>query len=181
MGWGRERRSSDLDYPKRIGAISRTKNMHAVRPATLEDLMVVASWIRTPDECERWGGTQVPFPIDRVALPDTIGFTEQNAYVMIVGGSLIAFGQIFDKPQHRQHLAKFIVSPIHRGRGYGRKFLYDLLGRTTVDRVSLNVNQDNSAAIALYAAAGFVVADRPPDQGASARTRYMERKRNDAQ
>jgi len=140
--------------------------------------MVVASWIRTPDECERWGGTQVAFPIDRVALPDTIGFTEQNAYAMIVGGSVIAFGQIFDKPLQRQHLAKFIVSPIHRGLGFGRKFLYELLDRTTAERVSLNVNQDNSVAIALYAAAGFVGADRPADQGASPRTRYMEWRRS---
>lgn len=151
--------------------------MPAVRSATLEDLMVVASWIATSDECERWAGTQVAFPIDRVALPHTIGFTERNAHVMIVGGAVVAFGQIFDKSQQRQHLATFIVSPDQRGRGYGRKFLHELLGRTTADRVSLNVNQDNNVAIALYAAAGFVVADRPPEQGASPRTRYMERKR----
>jgi ribosomal protein S18 acetylase RimI-like enzyme len=151
--------------------------MQTVRSAALKDLMTVASWIRTADECERWAGTQVTFPIDLVALPSTIEFARQNAYVMVLDGSVIAFGQVFDKPQNRQHLAKFIVNPTHRGRGYGRIFLQELLWRATADRVSLNVNENNSVAISLYAGAGFMVAERPADQRASPRTRYMEWKR----
>ena len=160
------------------GGVFLRANDYLVRSATLQDLVAVVSWIRTPDECEQWAGSQVTFPIDLVALPPTIGFTEQNACVMTVDESIIAFGQIVDKLQGRQHLAKFIVSPVHRGRGYGRAFLSELLHRATAQRVSLNVNQDNGIAIALYTAAGFAVAERPPDQQSSPRSRYMEWKRH---
>ncbi len=152
--------------------------MYAIRSATLEDLTIVVSWIRTADECGRWAGAQVAFPVDLSTLPRTIGFTERNAYVMVRGGSLTAFGQVLDKPHDRQHLAKFIVRPMDRGRGYGRTFLHELLQRATADRISLNVNEDNSVAIALYTATGFTAAERPQDQQASPRSRYMEWKRS---
>jgi ribosomal protein S18 acetylase RimI-like enzyme len=148
--------------------------MSSVRKASLHDLPTVVAWICTPDECEQWAGSQVAFPIDLALLPRTIAFTEQNAYVMEVDESIIAFGQIIDKLQGRQHLAKFIVSPLHRGRGYGRAFLGELLHRATADRISLNVHQDNSVAIALYAAAGFSDSQRPLDQTSSPQSRYME-------
>jgi ribosomal protein S18 acetylase RimI-like enzyme len=151
--------------------------MHAVRSATLPDLLIVASWIRTVDDCERWAGTQVAFPIDFVALPRTIDVARRNTYVLTLDDTVIAFGQVVDKPQNRQHLANIIVSPLHRGRGHGRTLLQELLGRTTADRVSLNVNEDNPVAISLYAAAGFLPTERPPDQHASPRTHYMEWKR----
>jgi ribosomal protein S18 acetylase RimI-like enzyme len=153
---------------------SSCKPIHIVRSATLDDLLFVASWIRTADDCERWAGTQVAFPIDIVALPDAIGFAERNAYVLTLDGTVVAFGQVVDKPQNRQHLAKFIVSPLHRGRGYGRKFLQELLSRSTGDRVSLNVNENNLVAASLYGAAGFLPAERPVDQQGSPRTHYME-------
>ncbi len=152
--------------------------MYAIRSATLEDLTIVVSWIRTADECERWAGAQVAFPIDISTLPRTIRFAERSAYVMVLGGSVMAFGQVLDKPQNRQHLAKFIVRPMDRGRGHGRTFLDELLHRTTADRVSLNVNADNSVAISLYAATGFAAAERPQDQRASPRSCYMEWKRS---
>jgi hypothetical protein len=71
--------------------------MYVVRSAAPQDLVVVASWIRTPSECEDWAGSQVSFPIDTDALPQTLGFTEQNAYVMSQDHSMIAFGQILEK------------------------------------------------------------------------------------
>jgi ribosomal protein S18 acetylase RimI-like enzyme len=106
-----------------------------------------------------------------------LGFTEQNAYVMSKDHSMIAFGQILEKPHGREHLAKLIVSPAHRGCGYGRAFVAELLHRTTAERVSLYVQDNNHVAIALYAAAGFTDADRPPDQLPSPRSRYLERRR----
>ena len=153
------------------------KTMHAIRSATLNDLLIVASWIRTAAECERWAGTQVAFPIDLVALPETIGFAKRSPYLLTLDGAIMAFGQVVDKPQNRQHLVNIIVSPSHRGRGYGRTFLRELLDRTTADRVSLNVNEDNLVAVSLYAAAGFFLTERPLDQQGSPRTHYMEWKR----
>ena len=151
--------------------------MHAVRSATLPDLLIVASWIRTADECELWAGTQVAFPIDLMALPGTIGFAQGNAYLLTLEGTVMAFGRVLDKPLNRQHLANFIVSPALRGRGHGRTLLRELLGLTTADRISLNVNENNLVADSLYATAGFLPTQRPPDQQGSRRTYYMELKR----
>ena len=148
--------------------------MYAITFATLGDLPEVASWVRSAEECERWAGTQVTFPIDLAALPSTLGFTEQNAYAMTLDGAVVAFSQVVAKPKNRQHLAKFIVNPRFRGQGYGRAFLHELLKRTTADRISLNVNEGNDIAISLYVAAGFEFAERPPDQLALPRTHYME-------
>jgi ribosomal protein S18 acetylase RimI-like enzyme len=89
----------------------------------------------------------------------------------------MAFGQVMDKPQNRQHLANIIVSPLHRGRGHGRTLLQELLSRTTADRVSLNVNDGNLVAVSLYATVGFLPTERPPDQRSSPRTHYMEWRR----
>ena len=51
-----------------------------LRPATLSDLDIVASWIGSARECELWAGWRVRFPIDRTALPETIGFSEANTF-----------------------------------------------------------------------------------------------------
>ncbi len=72
--------------------------MYAIRSATLEDLTIVVSWIRTAEECERWAGTQVALPIDLSTLPSTIRFAARTAYLMVLGGSVMAFGQVLDKP-----------------------------------------------------------------------------------
>jgi len=153
--------------------------MASVRSAVPQDLEFVVLWVRTPHECERWAGAQVAFPIDLPSLHSAIGFTPQNSYVLADGdGAVIAFGQILDKPDGRQHLARFIVSPDARRRGNGRAFLAELLHRATADRISLNVHRDNTAAIALYAAAGFEDAERPAGQSGSLGSRYMERQRS---
>jgi ribosomal protein S18 acetylase RimI-like enzyme len=147
-------------------------------PATLLDLDVVASWISGAQECERWAGWRVSFPIDREALPRAIEMTSDNAFTVVDREQLIAFGQLISKPNRRGHLARLIVSPAHRGRGYGELLVRALLDEARArfcDRASLNVDAANIPAVRLYTRMGFEDAPPPPGVMVIAGTRYMER------
>lgn len=148
--------------------------MTMLRRANREDLATTASWLRSQEECEMWAGWRVKFPIDIAALPAAIEFTDQNSYALVSENRLIAFGQIVDKPDGRQHLARIIVNPLVRRSGHGEAFVRELLIIASTKRVSLNVSEGNSGALALYRKLGFVDAMRPPDEPASRDSRYME-------
>ena len=149
------------------------------RPATLEDLEVVTSWITSSHDCELWAGWRVRFPIDRHALPDAIQFHDAVAVSVVNDGQLAAFGQLIVKPSRRGHLARLIVSPALRGRGLGEALVHALLERARAEGcrpISLNVNRSNSAAVRLYSKLGFRDAARPADEADSPGSRYMERR-----
>jgi ribosomal protein S18 acetylase RimI-like enzyme len=116
----------------------------------------------------------VQFPIDMAVLPSAIEFTEENSYVWSSGEQLIAFGQIVNKPDGRRHLARIIINPRVRRCGHGAAFVRELLENASGRRVSLNVAEHNSGALALYRKLGFVDAVRPPGESASPNSRYME-------
>ena len=147
------------------------------RAATIADLEDVVSWIPTARDCELWAGWRVTFPIDRPSLPAAIGFTESNAFSLIDGETLVAFGQLVRKNRRRAHLARLIVKPGLRGKGHGEALVRALLKRARLESfgiVSLNVDSANLPAVSLYLKMGFVEATRPPDEPESAGARYME-------
>jgi ribosomal protein S18 acetylase RimI-like enzyme len=148
-----------------------------LRPATLSDLDIVASWIASARECELWAGWRVRFPLDRTTLPGTIGFSESNAFSLADHDELVAFGQLVTRGASRVHLARIIVAPDRRRSGYGAALVNGLIARARRDwyeRVSLNVDQENRPAIALYSNLGFRDAERPADEPESPRSNYME-------
>ena len=137
----------------------------------------MVSWIPTARDCELWAGWRVTFPIDRPSLPAAIGFTESNAFSLIDGETLVAFGQLVRKNRRRAHLARLIVKPGLRGKGHGETLVRALLERARLESfgiVSLNVDSANLPAVSLYLKMGFVEATRPPDEPESAGARYME-------
>jgi ribosomal-protein-alanine N-acetyltransferase len=148
-----------------------------LRSATLFDLEQVASWIATARDCALWAGWRVSFPIDQSSLPLAIGFSETNAFSLIDGDQLVAFGQLVKKNANRGHLARLIVNPSVRGSGQGKKLVGALLERARLEsfeRASLNVDASNLPAVSIYLKLGFRDATRPPDEPESAGTRYME-------
>ena len=148
-----------------------------LRSATRLDLEKVASWISTGRDCELWAGWRVSFPIDRECLPVAIEFTETNAFSLIDGDELVAFGQLVKKNSRRGHLARLIVNPLVRGKGHGETLVRALLERArkeSFERVSLNVDASNLPAVSLYLKLGFMDATRPADEPESPGTRYME-------
>jgi ribosomal protein S18 acetylase RimI-like enzyme len=159
----------------RNAAVMRGQAM--LRSATRLELEKVASWITTARDWELWAGWRVSFPIDRGSLPVAIEFTETNAFSLIDGDGLVAFGQLVKKNSHRGHLARLIVNPSVRGRGHGETLVRALLERArreSFECVSLNVDASNLPAVSLYLKLGFMDATRPADEPESPGTRYME-------
>jgi ribosomal protein S18 acetylase RimI-like enzyme len=149
------------------------------RPGTLADLEIVASWITSARECEVWAGWRVRYPIDAKTLPAAIQFEDAVAVSLVDGGDrLAAFGQLIVKESQRGHLARLIVSPERRGKGFGEalvRALLDHAGAAGCGRVGLNVDCSNLPAVRLYTKLGFRDAARPDDEPESPGVRYMQR------
>ena len=106
-----------------------------------------------------------------------IGFGEGNIFSLVIEEQLVAFGQLIRKNSQRGHLARLIVNPALRGKGYGETLVRALLARARKDsfeRVTLNVDVANGPALSLYAKLGFADAQRPSNETAPPGNRFME-------
>jgi len=150
--------------------------MTEIRPAELDDLEVVASWLISAADCTLWAGHRVSYPVDVPTLPRAIEWERSDSWSVVAGGQVVAFGQLVPKPGRRIHLARLITARERRGEGLGRLLAHHLLA-TALQRgpssVSLNVARKNEAALNLYRSLGFVSAARPPDEPPS-ESLYME-------
>jgi ribosomal protein S18 acetylase RimI-like enzyme len=148
-----------------------------LRPASIDDLKLVASWIASARDCERWAGWRVRFPVELDALPEAIQFTDTNAFSLSEQGGVVAFGQLVAKTSNRGHLARVIVAPTFRGKGFGLTLVQSLVDKARdvgFARVSLNVDRTNVPAMVLYVRLGFRDAVPPADEPPSPGSRYME-------
>jgi ribosomal-protein-alanine N-acetyltransferase len=137
------------------------------RPATVADLPIVASWIATARDCELWAGQKVVFPIDLATLPKQIAMDGINSFVLDTTEIIIGFGQILAKTPERAFICRVMVSPVHRGRGYGEQLVRRLID-TAANRgypfLHLWVDDANLTAFGLYTKLGFhETAARPGD------------------
>jgi len=102
--------------------------------------------------------TEVPVPADVIAAwgkaPGVVAFS-------LVADSLpIGYGELWidDDEAEVVELARLIIEPGHRGSGYGRRMVAELVTQAQRHRrsVIMRVHPDNIAAKRSYAAAGFV-------------------------
>ena len=111
------------------------------------------------------GRPRVSYPIDKAQLAEQIERDRADAFCLVGTQELLGFGQVMPKPRNRLHFARLIVSPLHRGQGYGLELANALL-RWALARqpksISLNVFRDNAAAIAVYRRLGFTEAGPVP-------------------
>ena len=122
-------------------------------------------------------GWSVAFLIDQKSLPSAIGLQEGNSFSLIIEEELAAFGQLIRKDGRRGHLARLMVNPALRGKGYGEtlvRALLDQARRDSLQRVTLNVDIANVPALSLYAKLGFADAQRPGNEPAPPQNRFME-------
>ena len=135
-----------------------------MRDATRDDLAIVASWVGTAEECRLWAGPAVSFPVEPGRLAVEIEFDEADDLALADEAGTAGFGQLVWRPRGRAHLARVIVRPDARGRGYGRVLVRALVERA-VSRgarvATLNVYAENAPARLLYEEAGFTVTDGP--------------------
>lgn len=74
-------------------------------------------------------------------------------------GVCVGFGQYWMTGAGTAHLGRIIVSPLARGRGLGRLLVQSLsaqaMRESGIQRLTLRVYRDNTAAVALYRDLGF--------------------------
>jgi len=137
-----------------------------VRPATLDDLATVVSWVRDQAELERWTGPRYTYPIDLGRLPEFFDLAAAQSWVVADGAAPLAFGQFLRRGPTRAHLARIITAPHRRGEGLGARLVAHLLVEARAsgaDVASLNVRPGNDEALRLYRRLGFVDAVRPAE------------------
>ena len=147
------------------------------RPAKLDDLPIIISWVPDADACRRWAGPLVNFPLTPESLSQEITFSAINSYCLEGAGGLVGFGQLIRKSEQRIHAARIIIAPHERRQGCGRKLCQSLINRAAelkYPRLSLNVYKDNSTAMLLYQSLGFREKKKPKEEGLSKDICYME-------
>ena len=129
-----------------------------LKQATEDDLRIVASWIDSERNCRFWAGPHVSYPIRMSVLIREIGFRESHSYIGLVAKEIAGFGQIIDKSRGVNHLARIIVNPKQRGKGYGFELLDSLvsIASKNADTITLNVYRANKTAVNIYKRLGFV-------------------------
>ena len=131
------------------------------RTSERSDLALVASWLDSSLACRLWSGSRVSFPVDVERLAENIQYSESEAWFAVWDGVVVGFGQCIPKPERRIHLARILVDPAHRARGFGKRLTLQLLERareSRAPRISLNVIRENERALRLYQSLGFVEA-----------------------
>jgi len=131
-----------------------------IEPATIEDLNEVIGWIGSPEEAKSWGGPRVRYPLAVIALQTDIHFNQAFSMAAHDQGRLVGFGQVIEVSATAAHLARIIVNPRLRRRGFGRRLMEGLLTFSRQQgfrRITLNVYRNNVPALTLYRALGFGV------------------------
>ena len=144
-----------------------TSNDLTLRRAQPADLAVVLPWSPSRELLHQWAGPSCRWPTSPEMLWEDINNADATSFALeSAAHGLVAFGQIRHREKTFGHLARLIVSPHHRGRGYGRELCLALMHEAPalhpIREYSLYVWRDNTAAHALYRSLGFVEAGTHP-------------------
>ncbi|MGF6417171.1 ribosomal-protein-alanine N-acetyltransferase [Stenotrophomonas sp. AN71] len=138
-----------------------TEHLQPVQP---EHHAAIAAWLDSSDATLRWAGPGVAFPLPPGQFAQALQLAERPGWVLLdEHGQCVGFGQFWPTTSGTMHLGRIIVSPQVRGRGLGRALMQALAaqasGSAAVERLTLRVYRDNTAAIALYSGLGFQPVD----------------------
>lgn len=141
------------------------------RPAEISDLSTVLSWVPDAEACIIWAGPKIRYPAVAESAWLDIEASRENTFSLVkTGGDLVGFGQAMLRECCVVHLARIIVDPALRGRGYGRLLCLRLMEvaekRIPVRRFTLNVYKTNKAAISLYRSLGFAKQEQQDSEDA---------------
>jgi ribosomal-protein-alanine N-acetyltransferase len=117
-----------------------------IRPATIEDVALVASLEQEIFGVDAWS----PAMVEEELVGD-------GRRAWIAEGIGYAVTMTIDDVVDLQRIA---VAPAHRRHGVARSLLDTVMRESVGDRMLLEVSAANAAALAFYAAAGFVEIDR---------------------
>jgi len=136
--------------------------------ATPAHVLQMTGWFPSAESCHVWGGPEFRFPFTAESFRADCHLELPSFALLDAGGTLCGFGQYYLRAG-RCHLARLVIAPAHRGRGFGTR-LIELLAQAGqaalgVTGCSLFVSAANSSALALYRRLGFTPARYPGDHG----------------
>jgi len=135
-----------------------------LRPATVEDLRTVLTWINSPEQLKFWGGERLTWPPRAKLTWQQIEANTHKTFALIDDkGEVAGFAQTLIREENAVHLGRIILSPALRGQGVGRVLMEKLIEKGKElyhpKYFSLYVYSDNVPAVKLYRSMGFVVTE----------------------
>ena len=137
-------------------------------PTQPEHLETLQTWFPDLSSAQAWGGPEIRYPFTDVAFIEDIRWQQMPAYSMLgEEKELTGFGQYYEK-QGRCHLARLVVAPTHRSKGFSYQFIHELMrigmADLGVNECSLFVMSSNKSAISCYTALNFIQSRYPSGQ-----------------
>ncbi len=137
-------------------------NIVRARPEHLEPLK---TWFSDKEKAYDWFGPGLRFPFTPETFIEDIYWGRMPAYSLVrKNKELIGFGQYYEKAG-RCHLARLVISPSNRSKGFGYYFIYRLMEigmeDLGVNECSLFVIRFNERALKCYGALKFKKAEYP--------------------
>lgn len=131
--------------------------MHLI-PASHADVERLHAWVRDAEACSRWTGPLFPFPLPE-HLYETLHKRGEQSFALADERHALGFGQILQRGEGWMHMARLIIDPAQRGRGYGRvlaQLLFEkALTYPDVEQITLYVLRTNVPAVRIYEQLGF--------------------------
>lgn len=124
----------------------------------------IADWLDSAEATQRWAGPGVPFPLPQERFAQVLELEARPGWALLdEQDQCLGFGQYWMTDAGTAHLGRIIVSPLARGRGLGRLLMQALSAQAMreagVQRLTLRVYRDNTAAVTLYRDLGFQQVD----------------------
>ncbi|MFD2098020.1 GNAT family N-acetyltransferase [Corallincola platygyrae] len=142
-----------------------TRSMTTIRlsPAEQSQISQLRQWFTSLEELQLWGGPAMGWARTEQDWYRMINWPQCPSFLMHEGPEFIGFGQVRylvnDSEADCCHLARLIISPGSRGRGFGEQLIKRLMQQGErlwrAQAYSLYVYQHNEPAIKLYRKLGF--------------------------
>jgi ribosomal protein S18 acetylase RimI-like enzyme len=155
-----------INFPLK-GRPEATGHGMKIEEARIEDAKEIMGWFPDKESVTRWGSPYMSYPLkDDTFFGDIYWDRMSSRVARTEDGSLLAFGQFYTK-LGRCHLARLVINPEYRGRGFGEKFVSALMDHGAeqlgTDEFSLYVMTANRPAYNCYKNLGFELARQPED------------------
>ncbi len=132
--------------------------MPSLVESSVDDFNLASSWVKSQEECDLWSGGRVVFPVEQTQMLEAINWDKSFNLSLVRASILLGIGQLIKNENNRLHLARILISPEHRGFGFGRILIEKMVEFGYGNKfscLSLNVSPKNERAISLYESIGF--------------------------
>src|SRR5690554_257452 len=142
--------------------------MLALREFSPTDDIELISWLRTPEELFYFTGPMLEWPLDSGQLDAVRADPNQLAWTVVTDtGEPAGHIELSLVGGAIARLVRVLIAPLHRGNGYSTEMVTAAMTEARalgINRLHLNVVEDNERAIALYEKLGFAHTGRLPDR-----------------